>query len=118
MSEVLNPVEIEQGILAAVAEVAEGIRVTSDRHSTYLEADHAFDLAWSRSYLSSTGTVAEREARCELAVEEERRTRDVAEAAYKYADRRTKAAESRLSAFQTLSRSVTAMYGAAGRSEY
>jgi hypothetical protein len=117
-STVLNPVDIETAILAAVEEVAEGIKVTSARHSAYLEADHLYDLAWSRAYLAAVGTIAEREAHCHLATEEERRARDVAEAAHKYADRRTKAAEARLSAYQTLSKSVTAMYSAAGHSGY
>jgi hypothetical protein len=62
--------------------------------------------------------VEERKQKCVLECGTEQANLDVAEVAYKYAERKARAAESALSAWQTLSRSVTAMYRAAGTGEY
>lgn len=118
MARVVNPVDIERGILDAVTEVARGVDEYSRTLSLMLDAQHAFDLAWARAYEAKTGPVEERKQRCVLATEEEQRALNIATVAHKYVDRRLKAAESRLSAYQTLSKSVTAMYGAAGQGEY
>jgi len=47
----------------------------------------------------------------------EREARDVAEAAFKYADRRAKALELELRALQSIGASVRSMYAVAGRGE-
>jgi hypothetical protein len=118
MSEVLNPVEIEQAIRSAVKEVSTGVVEFTRVLAAYREAERRFDLAWARAYMSKAGTVEERKQACVLATEEEKVALDVAEGAFKYVDKRLRAAESTLSAYQTLSKSVMAMYGAAGRGEY
>ena len=115
---VLNPVEIEQGIVAAAEEVARSVQIVSDRLEAYREAEHLFDLKWAGEYMRATGPVEERKQTCVLKTEVERKAMDVAEVAFKYADRKCKAAEARLSAYQTLSRSITAMYKTAGVGEY
>lgn len=118
MSEVLNPVAIEQAIREAVGTVAEGVEQVTIRLRAYREAERVFDLKWARTYMSTSGTVEQRKQTCVIETAEEKIALDIAEVAFKYADRRTRAAESTLSAYQTLSKSVTAMYGAAGRGEY
>ncbi len=115
---VLNPVEVEQGIRDAADEVARGVNEYTRVHAAYLEAERIFDLAWAHSYMSVKGPVEERKQQSVLNTEEERKALNVAEVSFKYVDKRLRAAESRLSAFQTLSKSVTAMYGAAGREAY
>jgi hypothetical protein len=114
----LNPVEVEQAILSASNEVAKGVEEYSRVHAAYLEAERLFDLAWARSYMSLKGPVEERKQQSVLNTEQEKFALNVAEVSFKYVDKRLRAAESRLSAFQTLSKSVTSMYGAAGRGEY
>lgn len=115
---VLNPVDIEQGIRKAVAEVSTGVREYTRTLEEFRAAERKFDLAWARAYMSRSGTVEERKQNAVLETEEEKQALDVAEVAFKYVDRRLRAAEATLSAYQTLSKSVTAMYGAAGRGEY
>lgn len=115
---VLNPVQVEAAIVAASNEVSEGVAIVSQRLSAYREAERRFDAAWASCYMQAKGPVEERKQACVLATMEERQALDVAEAAYKYADRRTKAAESRLSAFQSIYKGVRSMYGAAGTGDY
>lgn len=118
MADVLNPVDIERGIRSAADTVAEAVPIVSQRLAAFREAERLFDLAWARHYLAATGPVEERKQRCILATEEEKKALDIAEVAYKFAERKTRAAESTLSAYQTLSKSVTAMYNVAGRGEF
>ena len=115
---VLNPVEIEQAIRQAVQTVAEGVEIVTQRLAVYREAERVYDVAYASAYMRASGPVQERKFQADLACQGERETMDVAEVAFKYADRRCRAAENTLSAYQTLSKSVTAMYGAAGRGEY
>jgi hypothetical protein len=117
-NQVLNPVEVEQAIRESVNTVAEGVAVVTQRLEAYRAAQWRFDQKWAGTYLTAEGPVEERKQQCVLACADEQAKLDVAEVAYKYAERKTRAAESALSAWQTLSRSVTAMYGAAGRAEY
>ncbi len=113
----LSPVQVERKILDAANEVAEGIGVISRYLHASDEATREFDKAWAKAYLAATGTVAEREAHCTLATMAERQAKELAAAAYKYADRRTKAAESRMSAYQSVLKSIMQAYGAAGVGE-
>ena len=115
---VLNPVEVEQAIRDAANVVSEGVAVVSQRLEAYRNAQWRFDQKWAANYLNADGPVEERKQKCVLECATEQANLDVAEVAYKFAERKARAAESVLSAYQTLSRSVTAMYGAAGRGEY
>lgn len=114
MADVLNPVIIEAAIRDAVQTVTEGVEQVTIRLAAYREAERVFDLKWARVYMSATGPVEQRKQTCIIETEEEKVALDVAEVAYKYADRRTRAAESTLSAYQTLAKSVIAMYNVAG----
>uniref|UniRef100_A0AAU7J7Q9 Head-to-tail adaptor n=2 Tax=unclassified bacterial viruses TaxID=12333 RepID=A0AAU7J7Q9_9VIRU len=115
---VLNPVDVEAAIRQAVSEVVAGVDQYTIRLREYRAAERTFDLAWARAYMNKSGPVEERKQNAVIATEEEKTALDVAEVAFKYVDRRLRAAESTLSAYQTLSKSVMAMYGAAGRGEY
>jgi hypothetical protein len=117
-SRVLNPVEVEQAIRESVATVAQGVDVVTQRLAAYRDAQWRFDQKWAATYMMAEGPVEERKQQCVLSCADEQAKLDVAEVAYKYAERKTRAAESALSAWQTLSRSVTAMYHAAGTGEY
>lgn len=116
--EVLNPVVVEQAIREAVNEVAKGVGEFTRTLEAYRTAERAFDLAWAQEYMRVSGPVEERKQACVIRTAEQKQALDVAEVAFKYCDKRLRAAESRLSAYQTLSKSVQAMYGAAGRGEY
>jgi hypothetical protein len=63
------------------------------------------------------GPAHEKKYAAELATTEERAARDVADAAYRYADRLAKALESELRAYQSIGASVRATFGVAGVGE-
>ena len=118
MSDVLNPVTVEAEIVAAANEVSEGVNVVSRYLEAFRTADRNFDAAWAMAYMQAKGPVEERKQTAVLATLEQRQALDAAEVAYKYAERRCKAAESRLSAYQSVYKGVRGMYGAAGTGEY
>ncbi|MGV0868733.1 hypothetical protein [Corynebacterium kalidii] len=115
MDEPLNPVQIESTMRNLITRVSKGIQVTSDRYAEFSEADRLYDQAQARAYLEAEGPVKEREAKVELATAEERERRDVAEVAFRHADRLSKALDLELRAWQSIGSSVRQAYGNAGR---
>ena len=111
MSEPLNQVEIEAHLAELVTRISKGIRVTSDRYAEFVEADRLYDQAKARAYLAADGPVKEREARTELGTAEERERRDVAEVAWRHADRLSKALDLETRAYQSIGSSVRTAYG-------
>lgn len=118
MTEPLNPVQIEARLRELSNHIAEGVNVVTERLRVFRQADRVFDEARSRAMLKASGTVAEKEAIVTLETLAEREALDVAEVAYKHADRRAKAYESELRSYQSIGASVRQMYGVAGRGEY
>lgn len=118
MSRVLNPVEVEAAIRQAAQTVYEGVDIVTVRLQEYKDADRQYDLDYAHAFMNHSGPQGEKRYQAEIDTTEARKARDVAEVAWKYAERRIKAAESTLSAFQTISKSVTQMYGASGRVEH
>jgi hypothetical protein len=118
MPDVVNPVQVEQRILWLANAIAEGVDVCNRHYKAYLDADRAYDAAKARAYLDADGSIKAKECEAELATTDLRAVLDVADAAYRYADRRAKALESELRAWQSVGASVRAMYGVAGRGEH
>lgn len=116
-TEVLNPVAIESHIREISNRIAKSASVCNDRYVAFLEADRAFDVAESTAYMSHDGAAHEKKHAAVLATQDEREARDVADAAYRYADRLAKALESELRAYQSIGASARAMYAVAGRGE-
>lgn len=117
MSEVLNPVQIEAAIRNVAERISRGVKVCSERYEGYLSADREYEQAFARAYLGADGPAHERKYTAELETAQERERRDVADAAYRYADRTAKALEAELRAYQSVSASVRQMYAVAGRAE-
>lgn len=115
--DVLNPVTIEQRIRSISDRIAKSAGVCNERYVAFLAADHACDIAESTAYMAYEGPAHMREHHAELSTIDERLARDVADAAYRYADRLAKALESELRAYQSIGASVRAMFGVAGRGE-
>lgn len=118
MTEPLNPVQIESHIRGLVNRIAKGIQVCSERYREFLDADRKYDRQVALAYLQAEGSIKDKDKQAELATTELRGQRDVAEAAYKHADRLHKALDLELRAYQSLGASVRQMYGVAGRGEY
>lgn len=115
--EPLNPVSIESAIRDISERIAKGVPITSKRYREFLDADREFDRAFAHAYLTSEGSIKDREMQARLGTLEEREKRDLAEVAYKHADRLAKALEGELRATQSLGASVRMMYSVAGRGE-
>jgi len=112
-----NPAEVEAAIRECANRIAKGVKVCDERYAAFLAADRAYDEAVARAYIAAEGPAHEKKYRAELATTAERERRDVADAAYRYADRTARAVESELRALQSVGASIRAMYMVAGRGE-
>lgn len=117
MSDVLSPVDIENGIRDVAARIAKGVSICSNRYATFLAADRDYDRAYAHAYLGHEGPAHEKKYAAELATQSEREVRDLADAAYRFADRQHRALQDELRAYQSVGASVRAMYSVAGRGE-
>lgn len=114
---VLNPVQVESSIREVAERIARGVSIVSERYTAFLDTERAYDQAFARAYLSAEGPAHERKYTAELATAREREARDLADAAFRYADRTAKALEAELRAYQSIGASVRQMYGTAGVGE-
>lgn len=112
-----NPVTIEAAIRDCASRIANGVTVCDKRYTTYLSADHDFDVAEATAYLGHDGPAHEKKYAAVLATQDERHARDVADAAYRYADRTARALTEELRAWQSIGASVRQTYAVAGRGE-
>lgn len=112
-----NPVAIEAAIRDCANRIAKGVGVCDTRYREFLDADRAYDRAFAGAFLEHDGPQTEKRYAAEQATQEERRVRDIADAAYKHADRLAKALTEELRSWQSVSASVRAMYAVAGRGE-
>lgn len=113
----LNPAEIEANIRRVSDRIANGVKVCDERYRAFLEADHDYDVAFAHAYMNADGPQTEKKYRAELETVLERKARDAADAAYRYADRMAKALESELRALQSVNKSVIGLYSTAGVGE-
>lgn len=112
-----NPVQIEAAIRECANRIGKGVTICGNTYKAFLEADHAYDIAFAHAYLNAEGAAHEKKYRAELDTRAERRARDIADAAYRLADRTARAVEAELRAWQSVGASVRSMYGVAGRGE-
>ncbi|MFC9966297.1 hypothetical protein ACFVH4_18875 [Nocardia ignorata] len=112
-----NPVAIENSIRNCANRIAKGVVVCDQAYTAFLTADREYDRAFARAYMEHEGPAHEKRYGAELATETERTARDVADAAYRHADRLAKALTEELRSWQSVSASVRAMYAVAGRGE-
>lgn len=108
----LNPALIEERIRQSVDTLSQGIDVAAAAHAGFLEADADYDHAFATAYMQHGGAAHEKKYAAELKTYEARKRRDAAEVQYRYAERKMRAAEHTLSAYQTLSKGVLAAYQA------
>lgn len=111
---VINPVDVENAIRICSDRIAKGVVICDERYRAFLEADHAYDLACAHAYVEHVGPAHEKKHVVELATIAQRKARDTADAAYRYADRQAKALQDELRAWQSVGASVRSMYGVAG----
>lgn len=114
MGEPLNPVELEEIIRALANEIARGVPIVSQAQAAAAESERIYDHAFAVAYLAHSGPQAEKKYAAEKATQRERAEKERDFLAFEHAKRQMKALEGKLSAHQTLAKSVTQMYGAAG----
>ena len=111
---VFNPVDVEQSIRAVSNQIAQNVRFADMRYREFLKADLAYDQAFARAYMNHAGPAHEKKYAAELATAQERDARDVADAAYRYADRQAKSLDAELRSWQSVGASIRSMYSVAG----
>lgn len=111
---VINPVAVEANIRAVSERISRGVAVCDERYRAFLEADRGFDAAYARAYMGHQGPAHEKKYAAELATQAQREARDIADAAYRYADRQARALQDELRAWQSVGASVRAMYSVVG----
>jgi len=112
MSDVLNPVDVEQTIRETANDIARGVRIVSEAETAARQARAAYDRAYAHAYLAAPGPAHEKKYHAELATTAERDAMDVAELAFRHAERTAKALDGKLRAFQSIGASVRQMYAA------
>lgn len=115
-SQVLNPVEVELMIRKFANEIARGVAAVSAAHQKAKRTQREYDVAVAKAYVGASGPSHEKRYLAELATQQQRADAEIAEVAFRHAERQMKALETQLSAAQTIGKSVSQMYGAAGRS--
>ena len=113
----LTPIAVEDRIRELSTRIAKSASVCNQRYVEFLDADREFDKAFAQAYLAHEGPQSEKRYAADEVTMPERERRDVADAAYRYADRLSKALQSELMAFQSLNKSILAQYQVAGIGE-
>lgn len=118
MSGDYNPKSVEDAIRECSNRIGNGVKVCAERYAAFLAADHAYDVALARAYLGASDRPAhERKYLAEVAVIVEREARDVADAAYRHAERQARALDAELRAWQSIGASIRSQFGVAGVGE-
>jgi hypothetical protein len=111
VTEVLNPVDVEKSIREAANDIARGVTIVSNAEAKAREATRLYDRAYATAYLAAEGPAHEKRYRAELATASERDVMEVAELAFKHAERTARSLEAKLRAFQSVGASIRTMYG-------
>jgi hypothetical protein len=112
--EVLNPVQVEMIVRNTANAIGKSVKVVSEAHAKWKTALRIYEHAFAVSYMGHEGPSHEKKYAAEKNTQQERANADVAEVAFKHAERQMKALEIQLSAAQTISKSIQQMYGASG----
>ena len=110
-----NPVRLEQALQDCANQIAKSVPICGELYTQFRTAERNYDLAFASAYVNADGPAHEKRYRATLATAEQREKLDVADAAYRFADRESKAAEAELRAIQSLGASVRQAYDVAGR---
>lgn len=117
-AEPLSPVDIENRIRTIASEISAGVDACNQAYIAFLRADWHYDQAYASAYVEAEGPAHEKKYRAELGTGALRRDRDIADAAYRYADRQARAKVEELRAYQSVGASIRAQYEVAGRGEH
>lgn len=108
----LNPVEIEAGLRKIARMNFLGIRIVSKAEEDSRKAAAAYDRALAHAYINHDGPAHEKKYAAEIhpSVVAARDARDVAELAFRHAERRQRELGKQLDALRSINTSVREMY--------
>jgi hypothetical protein len=109
---VFNPVDVERKIEETINRIAAGVGVVTSAEREARAKKREFDLAYAHAYKRAEGPVHERRYEADILTMAQREAADIADIAYKHAERTARAVEKELIAWQSISSSVRTMYGA------
>lgn len=113
-SDVLDPVTVERRIQEVSNRIAKGVSIITQAEREAREKRRMFDLAFARAYKQADGPAHERKYSAEIEAMPHREAADIAEIAFKHAERTAKALEKELFAWQSINGNIRAMFNAAG----
>lgn len=115
--EILNPVQVEQNIRSLASSIHRGVTVVSNAEAEARKGRREYDLAFAHAYMAHQGPAHEKKYQATIDTAECLERADVAELAFKHADRTARALNEELRAWQSLGASVRSMYGVVGVTE-
>lgn len=118
MAEQYNPVNVERKMAELASRITASVPIRDERYRAMLDTARAYDRAYCAAYLEARGSIKDKEAVAKLEAMPEREAKEVAEAAYRYADTQAKALSEELRAMQSIGVSVREAYRTAGRGEF
>lgn len=107
-----NPVALEQAIRRISNRVADGVSVCAQALDDWKTAERKYEAAYADAYKHYGGPAHEKKYHAVLQTQQEREAMDHAEVIYKYTAALARFLEAELSAWQSMLKSVVAMYGA------
>jgi hypothetical protein len=112
VSDVLNPVDAERKITELSDRIARGVGIVTNAERESRAAKRNFDLAYAHAYKQAEGPVHQRKYEADILTMGQREEADIAEIAFRHAERTARALEKELLAWQSIGASIRAMYGA------
>lgn len=112
MDEPLNPVLIERETVGSLNSISESIRPVSDAYDEFKTAELEYKKAYALAFDAATGSVEDRKQKATLASMDEAFALKDADVLHKRMTDYQRMYRDKLSAFQSLSKSVNAAYGA------
>ena len=112
MSEVLNPVDLENQIQDVKNTIHRGVEIFKQKYKAFLDAQTAHEQAESVAFLMHDGPQTEKRHAARIATVDHKQAVDDARAEYKYTEKKLLAFMAELSALQNLNRGVRAMFNA------
>lgn len=115
--EYLSPAAVDAAIADCVNRIAGMVKTVSEAEATASHERRLFDWAWAQATLRAEGSNAEaRKAEVVIKTMTERAKAEVAEEAYRFAQRRARALEKELDGLRSQGVSIRAMYASVGAS--
>ena len=108
----LNPVDLENQIIAVKNTCHKGVQIFTDKHAAFLDAETAYEHARANAFLEWDGPQTEKRHAAELGSAQERKAMNRARVEFEYTKRKLDVYMAELSALQNLNKGVRTAYAA------